>query len=59
VTVITAGWTSDDAFCALALDPIASIKKPMTADAARPPRSFTTMYLCLCWREKNPLEALL
>jgi hypothetical protein len=62
VTVVTtAGCISDAALaatsCALALEPIASIKKPMTADAARPPRSFTKMFY-LCWREKDPLEAL-
>jgi hypothetical protein len=47
VVTATAGWTSDAAlpatFCALALEPTASMKKPMTAAAARPPRSFTTI----------------
>jgi hypothetical protein len=35
----------------------ASIKKPMTADAARPPRSLTTMYLIPTLAEERPLGA--
>jgi hypothetical protein len=45
--------------CALtALEPIASMKRPMIADAARPPTRLTTLFFALLWRTMFPLEAL-
>jgi hypothetical protein len=40
-----------------ALEPTASMKIPMIADAARPPISLTTLPLALPWRAILPLEA--
>src|SRR5438309_1587740 len=44
--------------CAEALEPIASMNSPTTADAPRPPRIFTTDEFALCWRV-IPLEPLI
>src|SRR6185369_755455 len=48
---IAAGTFDEDSCCApAALEPSASMKSPMTADAPRPPRSFTKDVFLLPWR---------
>ena len=42
-----AGTFSAARSCAAALDPIASMNRPMIAAAARPPKNFTTMFVAL------------